>query len=223
MSSVACCDSYEPVRDPEEDEVICKHCGAVNEQETILAQHLGSEENQTPNMQATSHNITNELLLVENGAQHSYISNKNRGLAFELGSRGVLEHPYVIGMIVERNVRIVQRKDGTYRAIADYFQDKWWRMGKQMLWQISVERQLEPHQVIEASRQLKRMYSQIVVQILPELLAELAYSKATSYEPHPKYYVESLARIDHLKEKLRAKIMACSQGMVQASMNRASK
>lgn len=222
--SSQCCGNYAPIRDPVEDEEVCKNCGAVNEQETEVSRHLDLEESTIAQMQAEDHNVSSALLLVENGTPHSYMNDANKGLTFRLGTK-MLAEPYVTGLIIERNVRIEERKDGTYRAIVDYKRDKSYIRSRQFLFQLAVKRGLEPYQAVEANREWKRLYSSLIIGIIPELIAEIAYCKATSHERNSKYHSESETRINELKEDLRSAIMVALQKaeLIEAPLGKSRK
>lgn len=218
-----CCDNYSPLYDPIEEEIVCQSCGSINIEESELAKEL-LVNNEDIVKASDNRYIANIALFNELGSSNSYISPSNKGTCFELGNvrardytgkrvrSTVLKDGYATGMYMDRNVRLVENKaTGKSKAIHDYSLDKWLREGKMLIFQMISERGLEQHQAIAANKELKRLYSNIVVGILPELLAEIAYCNATVHEPNKKFTAYAEDRINELKDKLRASILTACQ------------
>jgi hypothetical protein len=192
ISPSRCCQNYVPVFDPETSEVFCECCGIVNDLQTEVARELNDlSVMQMKDSSAVDHMISMSGALIENGSSHAMRSWANKGLAMELGPpslshakdfnhKGVvqiLQNPYVIGQMVDRN-GFLYEKDGKPKIQITYKADKIYTDTMVHLNRLFQSRKRDDYERARAGKQVHRIFSHLVFGDLPKLIAEMADYKA---------------------------------------------
>jgi len=215
-----CCANPAYVYDPKNNEIACSTCGRVNTDETELAKILSFSERDGKHATTADHMIPASHLLVELGSDHAMRSLKNVGLAMELnnprkkdfdGHKSVpqLKDAYCTGQLMERNGYFYTNDEGKLRFKIDYTRDTPYIKTKQRLYQLQVKRDRSPTGKVAANKELKRLYNNIVMDFLPNLIAEMSdHCASTDNEFDDEFSQESEENIDQLVDKLRLFIIS---------------
>ena len=154
---------------------------------------------------------------------HAYRSKGSKGLCFDLANlyardhekrkvkQKVLNDGYGTGQLMERNGTFVE-EDGRIKFRIDYTRDKQFIMMMTELHKIVSSRHREIHSRVAAGKQAKKLYCDIVLGILPKLIAEMAdfNANANLLEDDP-YRESALETVNGLKDKLRLSIQAMAR------------
>ena len=219
-SVTACCPNPAYLFDPKNNEIACSSCGCVNTDETELAQilSLGNRDERATTL--TDHMIPSSHMLVELGSDHAMRSISNIGLAMELNNKRLrdfdgrkvnrqLKDGYITGQFLERNGYFYTNEEGKLRFKIDYTRDMPYIKTKQNLFQIQVKRNRNPSVKFAATRELKRLYNNMVMDFIPKLIAEISDRNASADNEYDDEFAEESQRnIDRLIDTLRLYLMA---------------
>ena len=119
-----------------------------------------------------------------------------------------LKDGYCSGQFIERNGYFYTNEDGKQRFKIDYTRDTPFIRWKQKLFQIQVKRDRNPAVKVAATMELKRMYSKLVMDFIPQLIAEISDHNGSVNEFNDKFSEESEQNIDQLVDTLRLYLVA---------------
>ena len=218
-SPIACCANPAYVYDPQNNEIACSSCGCVNTDETELAKLLSLSNKDERSSTLLDHMIAASHMLVELGTDHAMRSISNIGLTMELNNKRLrdihgkrvipqLHDGYCSGQFMERNGYFYTNEDGKQRFKIDYTRDTPFIRCKQKLFQIQVKRDRNPAVKVAATNELKRMYSKMVMDFIPKLIAEISDYNGSVNEFNDKFSEESEQNIDQLVDTLRLYLVA---------------